>query len=58
MLASNVTPAVVFRAIGRDRPTLLMDEADTYMEQRDDFRGILNSGHSRDAAVVLRTVGE
>jgi hypothetical protein len=35
-----------------------MDEADTYMEQRDDFRGILNSGHSRDAAVVLRTVGD
>ena len=58
MLASNVTAAVVFRAIERDRPTLLMDEADTYMEQRgDDFRGILNSGHTRDAADVWRTVG-
>ena len=59
MLASNVSAAVVFRAIERHRPTLLMDEADTYLEQRgDEFRGILNSGHTRDAAVVWRTVGD
>jgi putative DNA primase/helicase len=59
MLTSNVTAAVVFRAIDRDRPTLLMDEADTYFEKRgDEFRGILNSGHTRDAAVVWRTVGD
>ena len=36
-----------------------MDEADTYLEQRgDEFRGILNSGHTRDAAVVWRTDGD
>ena len=36
-----------------------MDEADTYFEQRgDEFRGILNSGHTRDAAVVWRTEGD
>src|SRR5262245_35241023 len=59
MFASNLTTAVVFRAIDRERPTLLMDEADTYMEQRgDDFRGILNSGHTRDAAVVWRADGD
>jgi Protein of unknown function (DUF3631) len=59
MLTSNVTAAVVFRAIDRDRPTLLMDEADTYFEKRgDEFRGIPNSGHTRDAAVVWRTVGD
>ena len=35
-----------------------MDEADTYLEQRgDEFRGILNSGHTRDAAVVWRADG-
>ena len=27
---SNVTPAVVYRVIARDRPTLLIDEADTF----------------------------
>jgi len=59
MLTSNVTAAVVFRAIDQDRPTLLMDEADTYLQQRgDEFRGILNSGHTRDAAVVWRTEGD
>jgi putative DNA primase/helicase len=59
MLTSNVSAAVVFRAIDRDRPTLLLDEADTYFEQRgDEFRGILNSGHTRDAAVVWRTEGD
>ena len=59
MLASNISPAVVFRAIDRHRPTLLLDEADTYLEQRgDEFRGILNSGHTRDAALVWRTEGD
>ena len=54
MLASNVSAAVVFRAIDRHRPTLLLDEADTYLEQRgDEFGGILNSGHTRDAAARM-----
>src|SRR5262249_16510559 len=58
LLASNLTAAVVFRAIDQYRPTLLMDEADTYFEQRgDEFRGILNSGDTRDAAVVWRADG-
>lgn len=51
MLASNFSPAVIFRAIEQYHPTLMMDEADTYMEGRDDFRNILNSGHSPDGAV-------
>jgi hypothetical protein len=59
MLTSNVSAAVVFRVIDQDRPTLLMDEADTYLDQRgDEFRGILNSGHTRDAAAVWRTEGD
>lgn len=40
------------------RPTLLMDEADTYFNDNDDLRGVLNSGHSRAGAYVIRTVGE
>jgi hypothetical protein len=54
LLASNVSAAVVYRVIERDRPTLLMDEGETYMEGREDYRGILNSGHTPDAASVLR----
>jgi hypothetical protein len=55
MLASNVSAAVIYRVIERDRPTLLLDEAETYMEGREDIRGILNSGHTPEAAFVWRT---
>lgn len=56
--ASNVTPATVFRAIGRWKPTLLIDEADTFISDSSSLRGVLNSGHRRSQAYVLRCVGE
>ena len=48
------------RIIEQDKPTLLLDEADSYMGKNgnDDLRGILNSGHKRSGAYILRTVGE
>ena len=58
LLASNVTPAVVFRVIERDRPTLLIDEADTFLDQRGEIKGILNSGHTQAAAYVWRCDGD
>ncbi|HKF96485.1 MAG TPA: DUF3631 domain-containing protein, partial [Gammaproteobacteria bacterium] len=56
--ASNVTPAVVFRTVEKYAPTVLIDEADTFLKQSDELRGIINSGHSRDLAFVIRNVGE
>jgi len=56
--ASNITPAAVFRAIEKWHPTLLIDEADTFLRDNDELRGVLNSGHGRDSAFVVRTVGE
>jgi putative DNA primase/helicase len=58
MFASNVTPAVLFRAIEKYRPTLLIDEADTFIRDNDELRGVLNSGHTRTTAVVIRAVGD
>ncbi len=58
LLASNMTPAVIFRAIQKWRPTLLIDEADTFIASSDELRGVLNSGHTRDTAYVLRVVGD
>jgi putative DNA primase/helicase len=58
---SNVTPAVLFRAIEQYHPTLLIDEADTFLPSRPDggeLRGILNSGHTKASAFVLRCVGD
>jgi hypothetical protein len=58
LFASNVTPAVLFRTIEKFSPTLLIDEADTFIRDNDELRGVLNSGHTRTTAVVIRAVGE
>ena len=56
LLSSNTSPAVIFRAIELWKPTLLIDEADTTLPGNEELRGILNSGHTRRSAFVLRTV--
>src|SRR5262249_60573386 len=53
---ANATPAAIFRAIEIARPTLLIDEADTFLKDKSDLRGILNSGHRRNSAYVVRAV--
>ncbi len=58
LLAANITAAAVFRAIEMWRPTLLVDEADTFLAEREELRGVLNSGHNRRSAVVIRVVEE
>ena len=40
------------------RPTLLIDEADTFLQDSDELRGVLNCGHQRHKAYVIRTTGE
>ena len=55
---SNVTGAPLFRVITKYHPTLLMDEADTWLlEEKSDLRGIVNAGHSRQG-MVMRCVGD
>jgi putative DNA primase/helicase len=56
--ASNITAAALFRAVERWRPTLLIDELDTFLKSSDELHGILNSGHQRSTAFVLRTTGD
>jgi putative DNA primase/helicase len=58
LLATNASPAALFRCIEEYRPTLLLDEADTWLRENEELRGILNGGHSRKTARVIRTVGE
>ncbi len=56
--ASNITAAALFRAIEKWTPTLIVDEADTFLRDSDELRGVINSGHNRGAAYVIRTVGD
>jgi putative DNA primase/helicase len=50
--SDNITAAAVYRAVEALRPTLLIDEADTYLHDNKDLRGILNSGHRSDGTVT------
>jgi putative DNA primase/helicase len=55
--AANTSPAAIFRVIEQHQPTILIDEADSFLGQNDELRGILNAGHRRGGQ-VLRVVGE
>jgi putative DNA primase/helicase len=55
---ANATAPAIFRSIELLVPTLLIDEADTFLRSNDELRGVLNSGHRRATASVLRLVGD
>ena len=56
--ASNITTAALFRAVEKWGPTLLIDEADSFLGDNEEMRGVLNSGHNRAGAFVVRLVGD
>jgi hypothetical protein len=58
LAASSITPAALFRTIEQAKPTLLIDEADAFLAGSEELRGLLNAGHTRDTAYVIRTVGD
>ena len=58
LTASNIAPAALYRSVEAWQPTLLIDEADTFLKSNEDLRGILNAGHTRDTAYVVKCEGE
>lgn len=58
IVASNISPAALYRVIDQIRPTLLIDEADSFLQDNEALRGIINSGHTRASAYVWRVDGE
>jgi putative DNA primase/helicase len=58
LFASNISPAAVFRIIEAASPSLLIDEADSFAGNNEELRGLLNSGHTRDAAFIVRVEGD
>ena len=55
-LVASITASSLFRYIEQVRPTLIIDEGDTFMGDNEELRGILNSGHTKTAANVIRNV--
>lgn len=54
---ANITSAALFRTIELARPTALIDEADSFLKDNEDLRGILNAGHARGGQVI-RCIGD
>ncbi len=57
LATENISPAALFRLTEMHAPTLLIDEADTFLNDNEDMRGLLNAGHSRSGKVI-RVVGD
>ena len=60
MNSSRLSRAVLYRATQDDgpKPTMLLDEVETYLFTNPEMVGILNAGHSRSSAKVHLTAGE
>jgi hypothetical protein len=56
VVASNVSAPSFFRVIARVQPTLLIDEADTFLAGNEELKGIINSSYFRKTAYVLRAI--
>ena len=56
--AANTSTAALFRAVDAWSPSLLIDEADSFALDNNELRGVLNSGHNRANAYVLRCDGD
>ncbi|MDI1361809.1 DUF3631 domain-containing protein [Methylotenera sp.] len=56
--ASNCSTAALFRACELYGPTLFIDEADTFIRENNEIKGLINAGHTRTNAYVIRVTGE
>lgn len=53
--SSSISPAAMYRMLAAGKYTLLFDEADTFITKENHyFRGILNAGHRRRTAIIVR----
>ena len=59
LITSNMTSATIFRLIDKEQPTLIIDEADTFVANgSSEMTGIINSGHAESRANIARCVGD
>ena len=47
LMGSNISPAALYRVVDSMTPTLILDEADTFVtDEKHELRGIMNASHS------------
>ena len=57
LIASNISPAAMFRCIEAVKPTLLIDELNSFLKDND-LRNVLNGGLDKDSAFTMRCTGD
>jgi hypothetical protein len=58
LITSNISSAAIYRVIDKHQPTLIIDEADTYIKTGNmDVVGIINGSHSKKTAHIIRCDG-
>lgn len=60
LTCENISAAALYRSVEKFQPTLLLDEADTFLSGKnvnEDLRGVVNAGFARGGC-VLRCVGD
>ena len=57
-IGGRVTPAALFRLIEMYAPTMLFDEADTYLSDDPELRGVVNGSQRRATANIPRVIGD
>jgi hypothetical protein len=50
-LVANISPAALYRTIDAEKPTLLVDEAETLSSAKSEYRSLLNTGYRRGQTV-------
>jgi hypothetical protein len=55
---ANMRSATLFRIAEKWHPSIMVDEADTFMKTDDEMSGLINAGHTRDSAFAWRLVGD
>lgn len=64
LMVSNVSAAAIYRSVELWQPTLILDEADSFLTgkyntpSQEELRNVVNSGHTRATAWVLRVAGD
>lgn len=56
LVASSISPSSIFRGVELWRPSLLIDEADRLPKDNEELTGIINAGHRKRTAFVIRNV--
>ena len=59
LVLSGISSAVLYRVTDKYRPTVLIDEGDTFLNaENQDLHGLINCGYSKDAPYIWRCVGD